>query len=116
MQDTSHIPGIHATSFTVLGGNGFGDLEVLATDPLGWVQGEIAKRNNTPATESVGVQTTNAPESSGASTPSTSNSMDLTGSFKEWLSSSLKGVVVAGSLLLLGVLLVVLGAYQITKD
>lgn len=111
LASTAHIPGIHATSFTVPGGNGLGDLEVLATDPLAWVQSEISRRRDPVATESVGFV-----DSPLTTDPNSVMGRDLTQPIKDKLAEIGKGLVVSGALLLLGVLLVVLGAYQFTKE
>lgn len=117
MIDTSHIPGIHAGSFMIPGGNGLPDLEVLTTDPAGWVTMQIAARK--PAVDSVndpkksGVDPQGNILPGGATTPGTSLTEWLAGT---GLKDTLQGLVVAGGMILLAVLLIILGAYMLSKD
>lgn len=103
ISDTAHMPGIHAGSFLIPGANGLPDLEVLTTDPAGWVSMQIAARQSPTAT-------TADPQGNATATPADDGG-DMFG-----LKAALKGFAVAGGMILLAVLLVVLGAWQFTKE
>lgn len=103
--NTRHMPGIDLGSFFIPGGNGFPDLEVLPTDPAHWVTMQIAAR------EATQVVTPEAPRDlidTGALLGK------ITGATS--LKDTLQGLVIAGGMVLLAILLIVLGAYQFTKD
>lgn len=104
--DTRHIPGIHAGSFLIPAGNGLPDLEVLTSDPAGWVSMQIAARQKPVEATPVEASTT----SDGAS--------DLLGKITgiTSLKDTLQGLVIASGMVLLAVLLVILGAYYLIKD
>lgn len=112
------MPGVHAGTFLIPGGNGLPDLEVLTSDPAGWVSMQIAARAPTAAaTDSTqtgsGIDPQGNINPNGTTSPATS--------FTEWLSGAglkdtLQGFVVAGGMILLAILLIILGAYNFTKD
>lgn len=102
--------------FTIPGGNGFGDISVLATDPLGFVQDEMNKRAE-PFDTSTEIVVPDSPHSTSFM------GTDLSAPLKDWwggemqkLSDNAKGLVVAVLLALLGIVVIAFGLYNLTKD
>ena len=116
MIDSSHVPGVHAGSFFIPGGNGLPDLEVLTTDPAGWVGMQIAARTapaQAPAPPQSGVDPQGNINASGVASPGTS--------FMDWasgvgLKDSLHGLVVAGGMIILAIVLIGLGGWKLIED
>ena len=113
MIDTSHIPGVFAGGFIIPGANGLPDLYVNATDPANWVSMQVAARQpaaRQPAQGKADPQGNILPD---GTTPGTSMTEWLSGTaFKD----TVHGFAVAFGGVILGVLLIILGAYQLTKD
>jgi hypothetical protein len=111
--DSSHIPGVHAGSFLIPGGNGLPDLEVLTTDPASWVTMQIAARTApapTPPQSGADPQGNILP---GGTSPGTS--------LPEWLSGTglkdtLQGLLVAGGMIILAIVLIGLGGWKLIED
>lgn len=111
--DIKHIPGLDLSGFFIPGNNGLPDLFVHANDPADWVQMQIAAR--TPVEQpSVAAETTAA--AADVSAPNWVKAIDSVLTQRLDLSSIVKGFALSIGGILLAVLLIVLGAYQLTKD
>lgn len=103
--------------FFVPGGNGLPDLYVHADDPSGWVNMQVAARQPSGGTTAKDVAETAAVGAASSLAPDWASKIidALFAKFpnpKEYF----KGVAVAGALILLAVLLIVLGGYQLIKS
>lgn len=105
----AHLPTLRLGGFFVPGGNGLPDLYVHADDPSGWVQMQIAARQNAGATAkdvataaTVGAASTALPDWVNRLFPDA----------KDYV----KGLAVAAMLVALALILVTLGGYQLFKE
>ena len=104
----------------IAAGNGLPEIEVLPTDSVAWVQEQLALRSNAaPASGDIHTPS-DATSAPAAQTASYASTPDLTQKVADKvvgaITSPLKAVVILAMMLLLGVALVALGAYQFTKD
>lgn len=105
----AHLPTLRLGGFFVPGGNGLPDLYVHADDPSGWVQMQIAARQNAQATAK-DVATTATVGAAATVLPPWIDR--LLPNAKDYL----KGLAVAAILVVLALVLVTLGGYQLFKE
>jgi hypothetical protein len=115
MIDTSHIPGLDLGGFLIPGNNGLPDLYVHAYDPAGWVSMQVAARAATQepsvaAEASAAAIQTEMPEWLKKIEDVTIKRMGIS------LGDYITGAKVAIIGVLIGILLLAFGAYQLTKD
>jgi hypothetical protein len=101
------------TSFDLPGGNGLPTLEITAFEPLSFIQEEAAKRDSTLIEKGK-----ERLKEAGGKLDGLGNVLTegVTASVLDGVKESVKGVAILAVLLILGAALVVLGAYQFTKD
>lgn len=112
-----NISGIKLGGFFVPGANGLPDLYVHADDPTGWVQMQISARQASGGTTAKDVAETAAVGAASNLAPDWAKKiidalMQKLPNPKEYF----KGVAVAGALILLAILLIVLGGFQLIKS
>lgn len=113
--DTRHIPGLDLGGFLIPGNNGLPDLYVNANDPAAWATMQIEARKPL-GQPSVAAEATAA--AAATEMPSWLKAIEdvlikrLGVSFGDYL----HGIAVAGLLSVLAIALIILGAYQFTKD
>jgi hypothetical protein len=111
--DIRHIPGLDLSGFFIPGNNGLPDLYVHANDPADWVTMQIAARS---PVEKPSVAAEAAAAAAETQAPDWLKRVDDIVTKRLDISSLAKGFALSIGGILLAVALIVLGAYQLTKD
>lgn len=98
----------------IAGGNGLPEIEILPTDTLEYIGSQVMARQASGDIHEISEsKATTAPA---AQVSSFANGIPLVGGMVDSLKQSAQGLVILAVLLLFGAALVVLGAYQFTKE